>query len=190
MPHLYEADISNIEREILLPELPSVILKSKNNKSCGPDGFSYEFFFTFWPEISNLLLNLLNSYRDKGSIDEKQNLGIITCIPKGGKLRNNLKNWRVITLLSSIYKFYSAILAERLKIILPKLKHSHQKGFINGRFIGENTRLINDIIDECSYQNSKNLIVLIDFGKALDSLSWNFIRKSLETYKFGENTIK
>ena len=117
-------------------------------------------------------------------------MGIITCIPKGGKLRNNLRNWRVITLLNSIYKFYSAILAERLKIFLPKLKHSDQKGFINGRFIGEHTRLIYDIIDECSYQNSKNLIVVIDFEKAFDSLSWNFIRKSLETYKFGENTIK
>ena len=109
---------------------------------------------------------------------------------KRGKLRNNLKNWRPITILNSIYKFYSAILSERLKIILPKLIHSDQKGFINGRFIGENTRLIYDILDECSYQNSKNLIVLIDFEKAFDSLSWNIIRKSLEIYKFGENTIK
>ena len=190
MPHLNEAEISNIEKEISLPELHSVILKSKNNKSPGPDGFSNEFFKTFWPDISTLLLKLLNAYREKGTIDEHQNLGIITCIPKGGKLRNNLKNWRPITLLNSVYKFYSSILSERLKLILPKLIHSDQKGFINGRFIGENTRLIFDIIEECSHQNSKNLIVLIDFEKAFDSLSWNFIRKSLEIYKFGENTIK
>ena len=32
--------------------------------------------------------------------------GIITCIPKEGKLRNDLKNWRPLTLLNSLYNFF------------------------------------------------------------------------------------
>ena len=81
--------------------------------------------------------------------------GTITCIPKGGKIRNELKNWRPITLLNSVYKFYSSIIANRIKNILPKLIFPDQKGFINGRFIGENTRLIYDVINECNNKTIK-----------------------------------
>ena len=116
--------------------------------------------------------------------------GIITCIPKGDKIRNTVKNWRPITLLNSVYKFYSSIIAERIKKILPKLIHPDQKGFVNNRFIGENTRLMYDIINECNTQNIDGLILLIDFEKAFDSISWSFISKTLEILNFGIDTIK
>ena len=103
----------------------------------------------------------MNSFGNRGVIEESKISGIITCIPKGGKLRNDLKIWRPITLLNSIYKFHSAILAERIKILLPKLIHIDQKGFINGRFIGENTRLIYGIINKHSASNLNGLIVLL-----------------------------
>ena len=77
-----------------------------------------------------------------------------------------------------------------MKTVLPKLIHTDQKGYINDGFIRENSRLIYDIIHECSSQNLKGLIVLIDFEKAFDWLSWNFIRKSLEIFRFSDSTIK
>ena len=131
----------------------------------------------------------MKSYRQKNTLNAAQLEGTITCIPKGGKVRNNLKNWRPITLLNSIYKFFSGIIAERIKIVLPNLIHSDQKGFVNGRIIGENTRLIYDIIDEINRQNSKGLIILIDFEKAFNSISWEFISKTLNMFNFGDNTI-
>ena len=73
---------------------------------------------------------------------------------------------------------------------MPKLIHIYQKGFINGRFIGENTMLIYDIINEYSIKKCKGLIVLIDFEKAFDSLSWEFLQKSLELLNFGEKSMK
>ena len=131
----------------------------------------------------------MNHYRNKGELNKHQISGIITCIPKGGKMRNDLKNWRPITLLYSICKFYSEILAERIKQLLPKLIHVDQKGFINGRFIGENTRLTYDIINECESQNLKGLIILINFEKAFDSISWKFILNSLKKFNFGESIV-
>ena len=187
---LDDIDRNQVEKEITMAELETIVNKSKNNKSPGPDGFSNEFYKIFWNQIKLLLLKLLKYFRSKGELNERQLSGVITCIPKGGKLRNNLKNWRPITLLNSIYKFYSGILAERIKILLPKLINEDQKGFINGRFIGENTRLIYDIINACEQQNLSGLIILIDFEKAFDSISWEFISKSLEKFNFGENTIK
>ena len=73
--------------------------------------------------------------------------------------------------------------------MLPKLIHPDQKGFINNRFIGENTRLTYDIINECNNQNQRGLILLIDFEKAFDSISWEFITKTLTFFNFGKDTI-
>ena len=181
---------SELDKDISICELYNVIKNSKNNKSPGPDGFTNEFLKIFWNKIKYLLLKLLKTYRLKGKINESQLNGTITCIPKGGKLRNNLKNWRPITVLSSIYKFYSSLLAERIKKKLPKLIHPDQKGFINGRFIGENTRLTFDIINECNFENEKGLILLLDFQKAFDSISWEFIKKTLKKFNFSSDTIK
>ena len=146
-------DRSMLEKDISIEDLRYIVFKSKNNKSPGPDGYSNEFYKTFWEQIKILLLRLMNFYRDNGHLNKSQLSGVITCIPKGGKVCNDLKNWRHITWLSSIYKFYSGILAERIKSILPKIIHQDQKVFINGRFIGENTCLIYDIIQECEIKN-------------------------------------
>ena len=100
MTKLSDLDRTLMEREILLEDLEFIVNKSKNNKSPGPEGFSNELKKK-WSQIKILPLKLINSYRSKGSLNETQTNGIITCIPKGGKIRNEFKNWRPITLLNS-----------------------------------------------------------------------------------------
>ena len=112
-------------------------------------------------------------------------MGLITRIPKGVKLGNEYKNCHPMTLLNSVYKFYSAIWAERIKKNLPKLIYIDQKGLMNGIFIGGSTRLIYNIINKHFSQNLKGLILSIDFKKAFDSLSWEFILKTIELFNFG-----
>ena len=80
-------------------------------------------------------------------------------------------------------------MAERIKTILPKIIHSDQKGFIKGRIIGENTRLTYDIIEACNRKKIEGIIILIDFEKAFDSISWKFIQNTLNMFNFGHNII-
>ena len=67
---------------------------------------------------------------------------------------------------------------------------STQKGFLKGRFIGENTRLVFDMIDYLKRENKTGILLLIDFEKAFDTLEWSYIENVLNTYKFGENFRK
>ena len=112
--------------------------------------------------------------------------GVITCIPKTGKLRNDLKNWRPLTLLNSVYKFISGMIANRLKPELPYLINEDQTGFISGRFIGENTRTVYDLIEHCDTYHKKGLILILDFAKAFDTIEWPFINTIFQHLNFGE----
>ena len=93
-------------------------------------------------------------------------------------------------MLNTTYKIASGVIARRLKTVLNKLIKGDQTGFIAGRYIGENTRLIYDTMKYTEEKDIPGLIMLIDFEKAFDSVSWKFIQKTLEFFKFGPSICK
>ena len=186
---LSDKDSKELEGEILYSELGFALKNMKNNKSPGLDGFTVEFFKFFWTDIGHFILQSLNYGYRNGSLSITQKQGVITCIPKQNKSRINLKNWRPISLLNVIYKLASAVISNRLKKVLDNIINENQKGFIAGRFLGENVRLIYDVLFESKKQNLPGLLLSIDFEKAFDTVSWKFIMKVLDYFNFG-NSIK
>ena len=62
------------------------------------DGFSAEFFKCFWKSISVFVVRSLNeafTFRE-GELSTMQNEGI-TCILKGDKPKEFIKNWRPVS---------------------------------------------------------------------------------------------
>ena len=162
----------------------------KNNKSPGSDGFTVEFFKFFFKDLKAFMIRAINESYLKDTFSITQRQGIITCIPKGDKPRQFLKNWRPITLLNVIYKIASGCIAQRLKLVLPTLISSDQTGFITGRYIGENTRLIYDLIKYTDEENIPALLLIVDFEKAFDSISWEFIPEVMDFFNFGPSIKK
>ena len=132
--------------------------RMKNNKSPGSDGLTTEFFKFFWGDLGYFLLQSINFGLQKGELSITQKQGIVTCIPKGDKPRQFLKNWRPISLLNISYKLASSCLAERLKTVLPNIIHEDQNGFLKGRFIGDNISLLYDIMH---YTERKNIPAML-----------------------------
>ena len=73
-----------------------------------------------------------------------------------------------------MYKIASGCIAERIKLFLDKLIHKDQTGFIKGRFTGENIRLIYGIMHYTESNDVPGLLMLFDFEKAFDTVSWKF----------------
>ena len=177
---------NTLENPILESEVLEVLKNMKNNKSPGSDGFTAEFFKFFWNDLKTFILRAIHCIFTKREFPISLRLGIILCLPKGDKPRQDLKNWRPITLLNVFYKLVSGCLSYRLKKVLNSIISETQSGFMKGRYIGENTRFIYDLMAYTEFKNIPGLLVLIDFEKAFDSISWSFIYKVLEYFGFGK----
>ena len=83
----------------------------------------------------------------------------------------------------------SKVLAERIKSVLPGIIHRDQTGGISGRYIGENIRLIEDILYEIENHDSEAIILMLDMEKAFDRVEWNWLFKVMKRFNFGDRFI-
>ena len=189
IPKLNLSESNSLEGQITIDEAAQALKSMKNNRSPGSDGFGADFFKAFWGRLGYFIVRAINYGYEHGELSTTQKEGVITCIPKDNKPRQFLKNYRPISLLNCVYKIASSTIANRLKTVLPKLIHEDQTGFIKGRYLGENTRQIYDIMHFAEENNIEGLLLLVDFEKAFDSVSWNFITEVLKFFKFGKSFI-
>ena len=137
----------------------------------------------------HLANNASNCAYTKGLLSITQRRGLITLTLKKNKPTNLLKNWRPITLLNCDYKIATKSIASRIRKVLPKIINNDQTGFLKGRFIGENIRLIDSIINYTNTEKIPGLLLFVDFEKAFDSIEWSFIEKTLKYYNFGTSLV-
>ena len=190
IPQLNVEEQESLEKDLTFEELKDALTSFADNKSPGEDGFTKEFYEAFFDLLWKDLLNSYNDAFNKGSLSVSQKRGTITLIPKGDENLSDLKNWRPISLLNIDYKILSEVLAKRMEQHLPKLIHSDQTGFVNGRYIGQNIRLLSDIMEFSESKNFQGILLFVDFEKAFDTLEWSFISKTLEVFNFGNKFKK
>ena len=114
VPTLNEEERDTLDRPLLAEELSSALKHMKNDKSPGPDGYTVEFFKFFWADLKHFLHRSLMTGITEGNLSITQKQGIISILPKGNKPRDNLKNWRPISLLNVTYKIFSGCVAQRI----------------------------------------------------------------------------
>ena len=107
---------------------------------------------------------------------------IISLIPKKSKDKTILENLRPISLLNVDYKILTKVIAKRIEKVLPTLINPDQTGYVKGRYIGENVRLISDLMHYADKLKQKGIAVFLDFKKAFDSIDWNFLLETLQLF--------
>ena len=179
-----------VDTDITIDDLKSALKSMPNNKTPGCDGLPAEFYKVFWNKIKDLLYEaVMYAYR-KGEMHISARRGIITLIPKKDKDVNYIKNWRPLTLLNTDYKIVAKTLSQRLKVKLLKIVNTDQTGFLKGRFIGENIRLILDTMEYAGAENIPALLISIDYEKCFDRLEWSAVIGALRYFNFGDKFIR
>ena len=155
-----------------------------NNKSPGSDGFQTEFYKFFWQRLKHFFICMFNECKIKGVLPLTLREGLICLVPKKERPRDEIKGYRPITLLNVAYKIVAGALANRIKEVLVDIIEPEQTAFLRGRFIGDNTRLIYDMIQHLKTIGKKGMILAIDLESAFDSMNWSFVEASLDARGF------
>ena len=191
-PKISDADKERMEMQnaVTMEEADKVLNNMKNDKSPGSNGFSVNFFKFFWKDLGVYLVRSINYDLQAGKLLTTQTQGLITCIPKGQKIEKKIfKKWRPITLLNVTYEIASSCRVNKIKKVLPTIISCDQSGFMSDRFVGDNIRLMYDILNYAKVTKKVWIILVIDFVKAFDSLAWSFLFKTMHLLKFSQNMI-
>ena len=170
-----------------MEKVSNTLKNTRNNVAPGAGGFTGPFYKVFWKFLKVFVLGAIFEIFENKELPLTVRLGIIALIPKGDKDRRLISNWRPLTLLVTLYKLISSTLASRLKPTLDRLLGHEQKAYVPGCFISEFTRNTYDIFSNAKENNLPGMILLIDFEKAFDSVSFDFILATLDIFDFGEN---
>lgn len=177
------------ESSLRMEEIDAVVMKLASNKSPGSDGLTADFYKFFWKDIRLILFYTLQECIEKKELLPSMKQGLITLIPKHSKDKRILDNLRPITLLNTDYKLLSGCVAARLKTSISQIISETQSGFLSGRVIHNNIRLVLDLIDYSDMFTENGFLLFLDFYKAFDSVEHPFILETLTHFGFGKEFI-
>ncbi|XP_058734060.1 uncharacterized protein LOC131605759 [Vicia villosa] len=84
-----------------------------------------------------------------------------------------------------MYKVISKILAGRLKCVLHSIISTCQSAFVPDRYLLDGVLVANELVDYAKKEGHSCLFFKVDFEKAYDNVSWNFLRYMLNRMGFG-----
>lgn len=101
------------------------------NKAPCPYGFTVEFFLKFWEHIKEHFISIFEEFYDNGRLNAFIQENFICLIQKEDVV--HVKDFRPISLATSIYKVIAKVLVKRLKKVMPNIIVASQSAFIRGR---------------------------------------------------------
>ena len=190
VPYLTADEKNSLEAPLTEHELLKGLKELNNGSAPGSDGLTVEFFKMFWNRIKLFVHKSFESARVNGSLSISQRNAIITLIHKGKQLpRNEMNNWRPISLTNTDYKIFAKCLALRMNNVIQKLINPDQVGYLKGRQVSSILRLIDDAIDQSNQRNTPGLLATFDMFHAFDCISKEFMLKTFKKFGFGPNFI-
>ena len=180
---------NELDSNITIEEIANAIKEMARNKTPGTSGFQVNLYGMFWNKPKMPLYECFNYAYHTGTLSIGARQGIISLIPKKDRDLLYVKNWRPIILLNTDYKILAKIIANRIKLVLPKLIHSDQVGFMKQRNISVNIRKILDVIEYTEKENLPGIFVSLDFEKAFDRVDYDAMYSILYCYNFGDKIV-
>ena len=186
IPKVSDANKINCDKSITEEELFENLKQFGKNKAPGLDGLSAEFYLKFWEQLKGNLLEVYEEAFQNGILPLSLRTGLIVLLEKKDKDRSFIENWRPITLLNLDYKLLTKTLASRLKIAFGDVINEDQNAYVKEGNIFFSSHTIRDILFYCQKEHLDLIMMGVDYTKAFDSVNFQCLHKTFETFGFGE----
>lgn len=174
---------SNLETELepkILPiEIEKAIYSQKMEKAPGPDKITNELLKGTLEDLLPILTSIFNEILITESIPTQWKTSHIILILKKGH-KEDIENYRPISLMSNIYKVFSKIILQRISKILDENQPREQAGFRQKYSTIDHIFTVKQIMEKYKEYNKNLYMAFIDYSKAFDSISHKAIWESLE----------
>lgn len=155
-------------------------MKLPAEKSPRPDSFIGLFYKKCWPVVGTDLVKALHAFHAlKTSRMELISEANIVLIPEKEEA-TKVSEFQPISLINSLAKIITKILADKLAPKLEELVFGCQNAFIKKRCIHGNFIYVQRVINALHKCKRPVLFIKLDISKAFDPLSWIFLVETLE----------
>ena len=106
-----------LERKFERDEILQVVSDLDENKAPGPDEFTMAFYHHCWRVLEKDVLAVFEEFFQRCKFEKSLNATFIALIPKRNDA-SNIRDFRPISLVGSVYKILAKVLANRLRMVL------------------------------------------------------------------------
>jgi hypothetical protein len=144
-----------------------------------------EFYQNGWEIIKHDLFEMLKEFWEHKLDSGRLNYGVITLIPKI-KEDSKIQQYRQICLLNVSFKIITKTLMLRFEGCMGRIIYRCQTAFIKERNIMDGVMILHEILHDVKWKLKDGLILKLDFEKAYDKISWDFLFEMLSHRGFSE----
>lgn len=190
IPKLTQTQIEQMEAPVTEKEVKGLFQRLKPGKAPGYDGIGNDVYKAFSDIIAPVFTKVAEEFQRTQHVPPEILMAVITPFYKEKGAREDLKNWRPITLVTTDYKLLALFLGSRLTPVMDHLVGPGQTSSVPGRTTFDNIHSVRlahylSTLDE----NIDAVFVFIDSEKAFDRVSWPYLWETLSIMNIPQNFI-
>ena len=184
LPKISQEEGLKISAPFTSEEFSSIIKNMSLGKSPGRDNLPIDAFKNSKELRCIILACASNTFLQRQELPTSFRAVLFRLIPKEVKTPSDLMNFkyfRPIGLLSIAFRMISKAISNRIQPALQKIIGTHQFAYLHGRRAENISRIVSEMmLQSLSDPNPEVIALKLDFKKAFDSISFQYIRCILE----------